>query len=189
MVVTEGVGVDLVIGGCTGIFGNKVVFKRAIVDFCVGFIVGLFVTTASIAENVFLRLFDAKFPNPKLAKILVRPDLFAVLFGCVVRCFGIIGGLGLCSFGFDFKLGFSCAFPALFNSNGRMFFMMSSMLLSFDLVFNVGIGLVGVVNVDVFCVVVGFVGFVVTMVIADLPALASLLMMPTTAGSIFAKSF
>lgn len=139
MVVTEGVGVDLVIGGCTGIFGSRVVFRRAIVDLRVGFTAGLFVTTVSFAEIVFLRLFDTNFPNPNLAKILVRPDLSAVLFGCDVRCFDGNGRLGLCSFGFDFNLGFPCTFPALLSSNGRMFLMMSSMLLSFDLVFNVGV--------------------------------------------------
>ena len=46
----------------------------------------------------------------------------------------------------------------------------------------------GVVDVEV-CVVVGFVGLVVAIVTTDLAALASPLMIPTTAGSIFARSF
>lgn len=139
MVVTERVGVDLVVGDCTGIFGSRVVFRRAIVDLRVGFIDSLFVTTDSFAEIIFLRLFDAKFPNPKLAKILVRPGFSAGLFGCDVCCFDGNGRLGLCSFGFDFNLGFPFALPALLSRNGRMFFMMSSMLLSFDLVLSVGV--------------------------------------------------
>ena len=139
MVVTERVGVDLVVGGCTGIFGSRVVFSTAIVDLLVGFIDSLLETTVSFAEIVFLRLFDAKFPNPKLAKILVRLGFSASLFGCDVRCFDGNGRLGLCSFGFDFNLGYPCALPALLSSNGRIFFIMSSILLSFDLVFSVGV--------------------------------------------------